>query len=366
MSLRSVLVPAFTGVLFLGLFGGGPARGGFGKSSIIDSKLRGLARRLADVPLDRKEKAVALGKIAGPADAPGGALLQCLIARHLAGFGIAVDRDAEVFVNGKYTLQGDLSRLDRVEVKIELTVRDVTHGKTLKTLEETINQRGNDDLVALLGLNADFQRREKGGNEDRNEFLADLIGKSPLVLDGTKVRTRKDSRFWVEVLSAGKNGQKAYGVTEVKGRAFVEMQEGDLFAVRLHNGMKTDAAAVLLLDGVPLDQFDEPQDKAADAAHIGPGQTRDIAVWPLGGGKSERFRAGKLRALPKADFLRPDEKVGTITVMFYPAWEKTPPAEFEGPRCGAGTPTRLDSGGKMLKWFSGQLLEAVTLRYKKE
>lgn len=340
-----------------------PARGGYGKSSTIDSQLRGLAKKIADIAADRKEKAVHVSVIAGPEGAPGGAFLQGRLAKHLAGFGIAVDRDAEVIVNGKYVVLPESESKDGLHVKLTLEAREQTGGKALGgPLEVTINHRGNDDLAALLGLTADFRAQYKSTLEDRNERLLSFRQKPSWHVDAGKVKVQKESHFSVEVLVK----DKAVGAKAVKEAVFVELPEGTEFAVRLHNDMKTDAAVVLLIDGVPLHQFDGPEDKQPEALLLESGKARTIDSWPLGG-KKERFKAGKLRALPGASYLRPDARMGTITVLFYPTWEKSPPAQFEGPRCGAGTPTRLDAEGKKpLQWFSGALLEAVTLRYKRE
>ena len=53
----------------------------------------------------------------------------------------------------------------------------------------------------------------------------------------------------------------------------VELAE---FAVRLHSDLKVDAAVVLLIDGVPLHQFDGPEDKQPEALLLEGGKSRTI------------------------------------------------------------------------------------------
>ncbi len=141
-----------------------------------------------------------------------------------------------------------------------------------------------------------------------------------------------------------------------KGQAFVDIEKGQEFVLRLHNHGAYEAAVSVTIDGIDAFAFFAPADRRPPRFLIAPGKSLDVQGWQLDRGTIEAFRFGSFPDRPGARGLVGNKRLGTITVCFRHCWQqgKEPPPHLAGMRYSP----RLAGLGRYL----GPLMAAVSLR----
>jgi len=344
----------------------------------LDNKLDSLARKVADFLEKKGQEKLAVGEITGPAfprSSSGPGVQQILIAA-LKTAKIQIVDKAELTLKGEYLIIEDDDRKDELIVRVLIQVRNKLAESLLQISEElTPKHGGNNDMIKLLGLNVDLSEHKNADPPKANKEIKKQLEKPPLNLDETKVKTRADSQVAVEVLvqKGGKGQFVAVEPKEVKGLAFVELDKGDVYRLRLTNNTKLEAVAVVTIDGLEAFRFFKPAEDRPVGFLIKKGTKREIEGWPLSTEEGAQFLVGSLSDALKDDAkaLRASNSLGTINVCFHPCWEgKDPPEEDEGAR--SVEPNITLAGDKFKRKTEvktrtiGPLLTAITIRYDKK
>ena len=115
--------------------------------------------------------------------------------------------------------------------------------------------------------------------------------------------------------------------TDQKGLAFVPIQRGEAYAVRLYNLSTYDVAVDLRLDGLNMYYFGEKKDKKGSSALsyviVGANTYVEIRGWFVSLNDSDEFLIVPLKdsVVGKLNAGNPAE-IGTITANFHRAWDR--------------------------------------------
>lgn len=356
-----------------------------------------------------KENAVALGAITGPAQYPTGAgtgLVQCL-KEELERVGVKVTPEAKLALNGTYRpveeepyprgrTPDDKELVGAVRVNLEQA-----DGKVLHEFKAATTDAG--ELATLFGLT--FVRKPGGGakgiggggaqpfsgggsvrpsavvytDDDRrnsNEAARKNLLDPKVVIAGSRVKAAEKSPFAIEVLVKDEDGKlKPRLPVQENGRAYVTINRGEVYAVRLTNNAPYEAAVEVSVDG--LNNFTFSDNYKSRRWIVKPGAKTTVKGWHRNKEETNEFLiteyAKGVVALTGAD----PAGVGTITARFHASWTKNgrPPADEpkERPSYTVGSMKDDATGqGKKIRVKTrtvqrevGVVRAVVTIRYRK-
>jgi hypothetical protein len=256
----------------------------------------------------------------------------CLTLRlELERAGVKVKGSAKFTVTGKYrAAMHRKSRRNMLYLQVKLVDRD---GRPQLDLN-----RGIFGEQALLETVAPTVALVPGASEeDREAAVARRIEKPAAHLSGTRVSATKESLYSVEVLV--KKGPRDYQPLEprlVDGLAYVPLKRDDVYAVRLTNRSKHEAAATLLIDGLHVFSFSENRRKDGKPALspflVPAGRSVVVRGWPITLKRSDEFLVTGYSRSAVAELRGDKSKLGVITAQFAAAWPKDqkPPEDEKG------------------------------------
>lgn len=158
---------------------------------------------------------------------------------------------------------------------------------------------------------------------------------SGMVVDGSRIRPRRDSPWAVEVLRQKSDGTYLPLIPFLKeGRPRVTVSRGDILALRIHNETEFMMVADVLLDG--LSRFavaTDPKHRTGLFDAIPANGTRDVTGFYQDSRNVTEFKVGEYADGPAAKLLPDASAQGTLTVVFRAAWngDNPPPNEPPGP-----------------------------------
>jgi hypothetical protein len=343
-------------------------------SEAVRAELNGLAAKLKAVVDEQKADGLTVRELLGPprlgSSGPG---LQEEIIQALKAQEVRVKEDAALYVQGQYALVPDPKDKDgeRSMIRLEVTVRSALGAKVID-LQADI--RDNNAIVAITGPTVNLQQKVKANAGDRNKAIKEALVRPSVFREGSKVKATKDALYSVEVLVDGRARQPE----DVKGQAFVALDKGEVFVVKVTNGSPYEAAVALTLDGLSAFTFSKDRKEKTGAPRytyflVGAGKSLLIKGWFRDREESLSFKVVDFKdsALAKAgrdaNMLRNDPKVGTLTACFHVAWSGEKPPETRE----VGSPPRIGFGPGVKTKFTevkrsiGVLREAVSIRYRK-
>jgi hypothetical protein len=189
---------------------------------------------------------------------------------------------------------------------------------------------------------------------------------------GTRVQADRRSRYAIaiEIKASGRHLPRPS--REEDGRAFVAIQRGEAFGVRLINDADHDAAVELTLDGLSMFAFSDNK----NYHHIIVPRHSNVLIkgWHRNNRVSDKFLITDYAKSAVAELLANPDQIGTITTTFAAAWnpEEGPPADETaqvrdlfnpGPAVGRGSPVLTPF--KEVKREFGRIREVVSVRYRK-
>jgi hypothetical protein len=284
------------------------------------------AYSIAEVLKKQHADAVALGEFTPPARAKaatGPALVDAL-AKALRRHNVRLDPAARLEVKGDLFLVPANPRRPDAEqvVKVSASVFDNSTGERVATLEPfQISQ--SSDVIRLLGTTGSFAPVGRGNDLPSFQFgIPKSHFNSPSFhLAGARVQSRRGSPYSMEVLAKpSEQGAASPRRPELQdGAAFVPLEEGECFEVRLHNGSDRQAVVELYVDG--LNSFVFSKEKRKDGRPLSkyildPGETRLVKGWHS---TFSTVLAFKLTDYPQSAVYQlkgSGAKVGTITAVF--------------------------------------------------
>jgi hypothetical protein len=374
------------------------APGRAGEADEVLPDLREALTRLAETigkHLDsRKEDRVVIGEFAGPGRAGPGiqeALIRALAALEPKKTAVT---SAPLEVRGSYSLDEDTAGKgdpDRGVLKVEAVFYDSRTGKPLtQLLMAPVRVRNSLDLAKLFAVTTFFPAGTK--ERQRLQTVADGITKPTVHIDGTRISSRPDSPYAVEILARPLAQKDAQGEPRPPnpelsrdGQAFVDLKEGELYAVRIINRAAHEVAVTLTIDGLDLFTFSEVRDKDGRPRYRhmvfskpAPGREEAAGVirgWHhrnTGADASFAFLVTELGKGEASKLLKTAARAGTLVLTFAAAWEKDADRPKDEPpgltvRGGSETGKGPPLAGEIeeVKRTVGAVREIVSIRYSK-
>lgn len=311
-------------------------------SPALRNELAQVCDQVATILSARNTSTISLGTFQGPAKllSSGGSGIAQLLEEELKARRITVGERAEYTLRGKFfTLDLNsngpfpAARSERpIAVRVTLMMVDqlgtplaefVAVGSNEPTADTAaITLQDEDALVTIIGLTGTLPAT--ASPKQRNQQIRQQIESGELAGDirGNAVFADVQSPFGMEILVAG----DARIMTRVDGAAFVSLERGDRYAIRLVNNANFDAAVTLSIDGISTFAFaDLPaDDRSASQLHylvpargslVVPGwfetlrQTREFTVTSVPESAAARFNL--------------TTEIGTITASFRASWPST-------------------------------------------
>src|SRR5262245_63313016 len=209
----------------------------------LRTELAAIAKGIAEAVKGLGHESIAVGEFTGPAQlaASGGPVITKTLSEELPKNGLAVKRVAAVGVKGEFEDVKD-KQSGLLAARVKGTVSDRS-GQVLFTFSRGVF--GEKVLAALFGttakLPADLPPPE------RNAELEKSLDKPKVHIQGARVSAAADSPYAVEIWAAPQPGGKYQPRTASvqDGPAFVPLQRGEVFAVRLVTRSPLDAAVAL-------------------------------------------------------------------------------------------------------------------------
>jgi hypothetical protein len=285
MSTRTVsagprLRAALVLTLFLGGLGLAPCRVAAGSEESESGSFEEVIRSAAAAVLKLvKDQPVAVGQITptGLPDANGGPAIAELLRKELESLRAgSVRRTAPFEVKGDFVLAPHPDKaeaaLGQKIVRVIFRVVDTATGEE-NNLRLIRFIRDNTSIIRLLGISGPLSLPE--GNQvearrKRNEDIQRLVPDPKTIIDPKNpslVGTSAASPYRVEIL-AGPKGDGSTRPTEAKparlenGLAFVNVDRGEVYEIRIHNASPEEAAVRVFIDG--LDVFHFSNDRKPD------------------------------------------------------------------------------------------------------
>ncbi len=316
-----------------------------------------LAKQLEPALTKRDFKVIAVGgfSAAQSVRGSGGPEIQTRLAAALQKFGFTInDQDYQAEVSGQYL---SVEENNRQGVKIIARVVD-TNGTSLG--EFTHFLFGVEAVPRLLGLSVSIP--PLADDNARSNAFKDAQRNPPPKPQGARIVAREGSPLAIEVLV--KRGDKYEPVipgVKQRGLPFVELNDRDLYAIRLINDGNEEVAAVVSIDGISVFEFSElnprPQYWLVPAkSHI------DIPGWHKNEQKVVEFKKVDDFSLTAAANLklRPNEQIGLIHVC-YNQCSETP---FKGSR-GTGFGKDVELASKKVDRYIGNPVDQISVRYER-
>jgi len=353
-------------VLLAGLALAWPARA---RASVeLDEQIGKFAQRIKGFLDERNEKAVTLGEITGPpqlAANPGPGLIT-LLSQELTKLKVAVRPAAKLGITGEFRPVRD-ARSKELAMEVKLRIVDGTN-HTLAIFSCGI--LGASEVAILAGLNtvpgvtADGKKRKKKMEQD--------FENPQVAVDGTRITNGPGQPYAVEILV----GEEAKQPELVDKLAFVPIERGEIYVVKLYNNTDRDAAVLLHIDGINVFAFNEdpdPDGQVRKEFHViipRRGSTM-VKGWYRANGKSDSFMVTSYPESAVAKLgLKSSARIGTITAVFKACWPKgaQPPAEegksLSTDATGFGPP--VEERYVRVERAFGMMRAAITLRYNKK
>lgn len=324
--------------------------------------------------------AVIMGEFTGPPElaSSGGPGISMTLKTELEKLGVEVKRSARIAVKGEYKIVTDsASKLTVMAVLARIVDRS---GKELLELRS----RGVFDLTSIASVTGTTMVVPPDASPKEREKAVDqaLEGIQKPAAKGTRVSASRTSPYSIEILVGPDPGTGPPDLSKYRARApsfdgdglaFLPIKKGEVYAVRVLNQSKHDAAVTLTVDGLNMFAFsDTPSYEffilAAGAEGVIPG-------WHRNNQTSDAFVVDDYAKSAAAEKLPNSSSIGTIHVSFKAAWPKggTPPADEGESAAGASARSGVATGrgpAVAAKYEEvirdvGRLREAVAVRYDK-
>lgn len=210
----------------------------------------------------------------------------------------------------------------------ERKFQGVANGRAEKYFFENVP-----DVAKVLGISS-YHPPERT-EQERIKDIKEAVDHPDCKLDGTRILAAKGAPFAIEILVApekkGKRVPADYKVKNPvaqKGLAFVSIQRGEAYGVRLYNRSNYEVAVDLRIDGLSMYYFSEERDKKTGGPKyryviVAPNTYVEIRGWFVTLNDSDEFLVVPFKdsAIGKTTAGNPAE-VGVITANFHRAWDR--------------------------------------------
>lgn len=299
----------------------------------MQPELATVAKSVQKLLEGRNEDSIAIGDFSGPAqiDSNFGPGIQQGLAAELTALKVRIDRKAKYSAKGEYLTVADKNVKDLISVRLIVRVFDQF---ATELVALPIDLKGTNDLGKILAPTVSLP--PKGDRRERNETIQKSLDKPKVHIDGSKVSTKQDSPFAVEVVVKGE-GRKA---KVEEAQAFVEIQREEIYEVVLHNKSHLEAAITPNIDGLDVFTFSELRNEKTGHpkySHfvIPANGSTVIKGWHKNNKEALSFLVTEYGKGAASEAKVARGKIGVLTVTFAFAWSgKEPPDEEKGARDG--------------------------------
>ena len=339
-----------------------------------DEAMRKMAKNLATVlsSLGRgQELAVGEFKPKVPqSGATGGKGLTKRLIEHLEQQGIRVQPVAELGFSGEFGK--DTDNRGRPVVRITGQIVDEA-GRTLTDFTQEAVVTSPAAVAATLGLTFDTPADETG--KKQAERIQKAAKKPAPGLQGTRISASAKSPFAIEI-RAGRTVDAVKAVTphSIRGLAFVELAESDIYSVGIFNNSPNDVAVTLTIDGLSAFEFSEFRNQYRFFV-IPAGQQAEIPGWHRTNEVSDAFQITEYSKSAAGKKLADGGRLGTVTVTFAACWEvgAEPPADevtaklkrSRGESLATGRGPEVEASYQEVRREFGRTRAAISVRYSK-
>lgn len=339
----------------------------------LRKELGSVAKGIAEAVKGLGHESIAVGEFNGPAQfATGsGALIVKTLTDELTKSGVAVKESAQIEVKGGFDDVKD-KQSGLLAARIKGAVADKT-GKVLFTFSRGVF--GESALASLFGVTSKVAPDLPPS--ERNAEIEKQLDSPKAVVKGSRVSASADSPYAVEILAAPQSGGQyaPRSASLQNGLAFVPLQRGEVFGVKLINRSSLDAAVTLTIDGLNLYEFSDLKDPKTgrpkfSVVLVGAGREVFLRGWHRTHETSEEFEITEYAKSASAQ-VKSTAPTGVVTAQFAAAWPKNAPTPSDEP---AGNSRSADAVGRGVqfeqKFFEverniGVTRATVSVRYAK-
>jgi hypothetical protein len=365
------------------LLGGGLFTPSVLAANDLDKEMAELAKQIAGVVKDHGNMIqvgdfVPKGNAARQGSTGGIGIAKALVDQ-LAKRGVSVSRTAELLVSGDYRDVTDRdSKMTALQIKARIEDR---RGEPVVELDArglfSISTIAS--LVGITTVTPPSASREK--TETRLDAALDNI-QSPRI-SGTRITAAQEGAtlpYAIEILvgpdpGSSKPDLKDYrpraATLDKDGLAFLKINRGEVYAVKVYNDSRSEIAVTLSIDGLSMYSFSD--NKNYEVFFVDPGKSGTVVGWHRTNEISDSFQVAEYGKSAVAKLLPNSPAVGTITVSFKAAWAPNgePPADEPDPKRNTRSADATARGNPIdAKYVEesrtvGQFRGAVSVRYNK-
>jgi hypothetical protein len=339
----------------------------------LRKELAAVALGIAEAVKSLGHESISVGEFNGPAQfATGsGALITKTLGDELSKNGLAVKASAAVEVKGGFDDVKD-KQSGLLAARIKGAVADKT-GKVLFTFSRGVF--GENILASLFGTTSKLAPDLPP--PERNAEIEKQLDAPKAFVKGSQVSAAADSPYAVEILAAPQSGAQysPRAASVQNGLAFVPLQRGEVFGVKLINHSSLDAVVTLTIDGLNLYEFSDFKDPKTgrpkfSVVLVGAGQEVFLRGWHRTHETSEEFVITEYAKSASA-LVKSTAPTGVVTAQFAAAWPKDAPTPSDEP---SGKARSADAVGRGVqfqqKFFEverhiGVTRATVSVRYAK-
>lgn len=347
------------------------------RADVLRPVVAELAKDVKQFLEKRGEGSIAVGQFTGPANFPtsAGPGISQLLAEELQKAGVAAKKRAKLGIKGEYhaTEASNADGRKLLAVALKARVEDET-GTVLTDAEFNRTVPGEEAFVEVMGPPVVLPPGDT--LEARDKKLRESLVKPKTAIEGGRVSAADDSRLAIEILVDG----QPRSAREEDGLAFVKIDRGETYKVRLINDSEQEMAVTLAIDGLSMYAFSELRQNEGPRkgepryrfVFVKPHKSVTIDGWHKTNEESLSFLVTSYPESAAAS-VNQTADLGTITATYRAAWAKDapPPADEPGRRKGSyggdatGFGPPVESRFREVQRSVGVIRSSVSVRYSK-
>ncbi len=316
---------------------------------------------------EKHDKVVTVGSVVNP-DGDGSELLRRLLTENLEKEKFQI-RKAKFAVNGRFIKQfrkaNTLDEHNSVALRVTAEIRDRTSDEIVQPIAIPIFGDGAAQVLGPsveLPTNASEAKRQKELNESLDAPEATIAGNETLAAPSSAFGMELHIRSGASSIATPRKP------VDNEGQAFVKLNRGEEYVVRLHNRARFETAVTLTIDGLSMFAFSKEGNFGSQVL-IPPGKYVDIPGWYITKDATDAFEItsySKSAAASKGL----SGSVGVITASFAAAWDPAgqPPSDevgAKGPDSATGKGRRIDQKYESVNRVVGRNRAIVSVRYSR-
>ena len=329
----------------------------------------GLAKLAASVARFMKDEnrgsAINVGDFIAPPrlQASGGRGLSESLAAAFKKQDIEVSATAPLQLIGKFTVREEKENASNDFESVALRIRAEVLDKEDETLQAFNISVFGSAALQVPGITVDLPAQAT--EEEKQQGIKGRIENPQAAVIAAETRASPASPYGVEVIV-----NRSPRVPQMLGgRAFVPLDRGEEYLVRLHNHSPLEAAVTLTIDGMTMFAFSSEGNFGSQVV-VPPGKFADVPGWYMNKSKTAAF---VITSYPESAAGKKGvtTNIGTITATFHACWDPkaTPPDDEPAARSaesatGLGRP--IEKQYEKVNRVVGQPRAVVSVRYNRE